>query len=78
MTQSAAVMWVLMGMKWAHLNFFFLPALHSMQDLGSLTRDGTHDLYSGSVQSQLLEHQGSPKLGRFLMSPNTAITQVLE
>lgn len=52
MTQSAAVMWVLMGMKWAHFKtIFFFTALHSMQDLGSLIGDGTHDLYSGSVQS---------------------------
>ena len=51
MTQSAAVMWVLMGMRWAHFNFSFLTALCSMQDLSSLTRDGTHHPYSGSVES---------------------------
>ena len=32
----------------------------SMQDLSSLTRNQTHFPCSGSMESELLDHQGSP------------------
>ena len=39
---------------------FFFFFCHGMQNLSSGTRDRTHELCSGSMESQLLDHQGSP------------------
>ena len=41
------------------INCLILTALHGMQNLNSLTRDGTRAPCSGSVESQPLDHQGT-------------------
>ena len=40
--------------------FSFLAMLHSMQAPSSPTRDQTHTSFSGSAESQPLDHQGNP------------------
>ena len=47
--------------EWSCLDpsFSFLPTSHGMWDLPP-TRDGTHAPYSGSMESQSLDHQVSP------------------
>ena len=41
--------------------FFFLAALHGLQDLGSLTREGrTQALSNEKAEYQPLDHQGIP------------------
>ena len=51
----------------SHLNysfylFFYLVTLYGTRDLRSPTRDRTHAPCTGSMESQPLEHQGSPSL----------------
>ena len=43
-----------------HAESFFFFFGCSMQDLSSLTRDQTHVPCSGSIESELPDHQGSP------------------
>ena len=45
--------------------FFFLALTCNMQNLSSLTRDWTCAPCGGSVESQPLDHQGSPSLTEF-------------
>ena len=40
--------------------YLFLAAPRGMWDLSSPTRDGTQAACSGSTESYLLDHQGSP------------------
>ena len=40
--------------------FFFFALLCSMQDLSYLTKEQTHIPFSGSAESQPLDHQGIP------------------
>ena len=42
--------------------FIYLAVLCGMQNLSFLTRDQTRALWSGSVESQPLDHQGSPRI----------------
>ena len=45
-----------------HTIFYFLAMPNSMWNLSSLTRDWTHGPWSGSMESQPLDSQGSPPL----------------
>ena len=46
---------------------FFPAMLHDMWDLSSLTGDWTCSPWSGSMKSESLDHQGSPKALAFLL-----------
>ena len=50
---------------WCLCLFFFLALTCNMQNLSSLTRDWTCAPCGGSIESQPLDHQGSPSLTEF-------------
>lgn len=59
--------------QFSRQDFFFF--VRTVRKLSSRTRDGTHSPCSGSMKSQLLDHQGSPeKSSSYLTSSYLPVT----